>query len=247
MNWTKHALLMATTIMAGALCSCTESGEQKADTPFIGKNEIKIEGDRMTPEALWAMGRIGNVSPSPDGKHIAYGVTYYSVPENKSHRVIYMMNADGTDNHMLTTSAASEGDVTWIKGGTKLAYLSTESGSNQLWEMNPDGTERRQLTDTEKSLEGYSFSPDEKQLILVMTVKNGPTTADKHPDLPLATGRVITDLMYKHWDEWTDEIPHPYVADFDGKGISNLRDILEGQPYESPMRPFGGMEQLSGI
>ncbi len=245
MNWTKHALLMATTIVAGALCSCTESGEKKADTPFIGKNEIKIEGDRMTPEALWAMGRIGNVSPSPDGKQIAYGVTYYSVPENKSHRVIYMMNADGTDNHMLTTSAASEGDVTWIKGGTKLAYLSTESGSNQLWEMNPDGTERRQLTDTEKSLEGYSFSPDEKQLILVMTVKNGPTTADKHPDLPLATGRVITDLMYKHWDEWTDEIPHPYEDDFDGKGISNLRDILEGQPYESPMRPFGGMEQLA--
>ena len=246
MNWTKHALLMATTIVAGALCSCGgEEKQTKADTPFIGKNEIKIEGDRMTPEALWAMGRIGNVSPSPDGKHIAYGVTYYSVPENKSHRVIYMMNADGTDNHMLTTSAASEGDVTWIKGGTKLAYLSTESGSNQLWEMNPDGTGRRQLTDTEKSLEGYSFSPDEKQLILVMTVKNGLTTADKHPDLPLATGRVITDLMYKHWDEWTDEIPHPYVADFDGKGISNLRDILEGQPYESPMRPFGGMEQLA--
>ena len=150
MNWTKHALLMATTIVAGALCSCGgEEKQTKADTPFIGKNEIKIEGNRMTPEALWAMGRIGNVSPSPDGKQIAYGVSYYSVPENKSHRVIYMMNADGTDNRMLTTSAASEGDVTWIKGGTKLAYLSTESGSNQLWEMNPDGTERRQLTDTE--------------------------------------------------------------------------------------------------
>ena len=245
MNWTKHALLMATTIVAGALCSCTESGEKKADAPFIGKHEIKIEGDRMTPEALWAMGRIGSMSPSPDGTRIAYGVSYYSVPENKSHRVIYMMNVDGTDNRLLTTSTASEGDVTWIKGGTKLAYLSTESGSNQLWEMNPDGTERRQLTDLEKGLEGYKFSPDEKKVILVMTVKNGPSTVDKHPDLPLTTGRVITDLMYKHWDEWVDEIPHPFVADFDGKGISNVKDIIEGEPYESPMRPFGGTEQLA--
>ncbi len=245
MNWTKHALLMATTIVAGALCSCTESGDKKADAPFIGKHEIKIEGGRMTPEALWAMGRIGSMSPSPDGTRIAYGVSYYSVPENRSHRVIYMMNADGTDNRLLTTSTASEGDVTWIKGGTKLAYLSTESGTSQLWEMNPDGTGRRQLTDLEKGLEGYKFSPDEKKVILVMTVKNGPSTVDKHPDLPLTTGRVINDLMYKHWDEWVDEIPHPFVADFDGKGISNVKDILEGELYESPMRPFGGTEQLA--
>ena len=245
MNWTKQTLLMATTIVAGALCSCNDSGEKKTDASFIGKHEIKIEGGRMTPEALWAMGRIGSMSPSPDGKQIAYGVSYYSVPENKSHRVIYMMNADSTDNRMLTTSAASEGDVTWIKGGTKLAYLSTESGSNQLWEMNPDGTGRRQLTDLEKGLEGYKFSPDESKVILVMTVKNGPTTADKHPDLPLSTGRVITDLMYKHWDEWIDEIPHPFIADFDGKSVSNVKDIIEGEPYESPMRPFGGTEQLA--
>mgnify|MGYP003290805689 FL=1 len=242
MNWTK---LMATTLMAGALCSCAESADKKADASFIGKNEIQIEGDRMTPEALWAMGRIGSMAPSPDGTRIAYGVSYYSVPQNKSHRVIYMMNADGTENHMLTTSTASEGDVTWIKGGTKLAYLSTESGTNQLWEMNPDGTGRHQLTDLEKGVEGYKFSPDEKKIILIMTVQNGLSTADRHPDLPLTTGRVINDLMYKHWDEWVDEIPHPFVADFDGKGITNMKDILEGELYESPMRPFGGTEQFA--
>ena len=245
MNWIKHTLLMATSIVAGALCSCTDCGDKKSDATFIGKHEINIEGGRMTPEALWAMGRIGGMSPSPDGTQIAYGVSYYSVPENKSHRVIYLMNADGTANRLLTTSSASEGDVTWIKGGTKLAFLSTESGSNQLWEMNPDGTGRRQLTQFDKGLEGYKFSPDESKVILVMTVQNGPSTVDKHPDLTLTTGRVITDLMYKHWDEWVDEIPHPFVANFDGKKVSDVVDILEGELYESPMRPFGGTEQLA--
>ena len=245
MNWFKHTLLMATSIVAGALCSCTDCGDKKSDATFIGKHEINIEGGRMTPEALWAMGRIGGMSPSPDGTQIAYGVSYYSVPENKSHRVIYLMNADGTANRLLTTSSASEGDVTWIKGGTKLAFLSTESGSNQLWEMNPDGTGRRQLTQLDKGLEGYKFSPDESKVILVMTVQNGPSTVDKHPDLTLTTGRVITDLMYKHWDEWVDEIPHPFVANFDGKKVNDVVDILEGELYESPMRPFGGTEQLA--
>ena len=241
MNWTKQALLMATTVVAGAMCSCSD----KVEAGFIGKNEIKIENGRMTPEALWAMGRIGGMSVSPDNKTIAYGVSYYSVPENKSHRVIYTMDAKGKHQRMLTTTTANEGDAVWIKGGTKLAFLSNASGSNQLWEMNPDGSDRRQLTNTEKGLEGFSFSPDETKVILVMTVQNGPSTADKHPDLPLSTGRVINDLMYKHWDEWVDEIPHPYLADVDGNQVTNPRDLLEGELYESPLRPFGGMEQFA--
>ena len=51
--------------------------------------------------------------------------------------------------------------------------------------------------------------------------------------------------MYKHWDEWVQSVPHPFVADFDGKTISNEKDLLQGEPYESPMKPFGGAEQLA--
>ena len=50
--------------------------------------------------------------------------------------------------------------------------------------------------------------------------------------------------MCKHWDEWVTTAPHPFIADFDGNGISNVVDILEGEPYESPMKPWGGIEQL---
>ena len=60
-----------------------------------------------------------------------------------------------------------------------------------------------------------------------------------------ATGIIVTDLMYKHWDEWVTTAPHPFVADFDGKAISNPVDIMEGEPFESPMKPFGGIEQLA--
>lgn len=51
--------------------------------------------------------------------------------------------------------------------------------------------------------------------------------------------------MYKHWDEWVTTAPHPFVADFDGNGISNIVDILNDEPYESPMKPWGGIEQLA--
>ena len=51
--------------------------------------------------------------------------------------------------------------------------------------------------------------------------------------------------MYKHWDEWVQTVPHPFIADFDGNKVGTATDIMEGEPYESPMKPFGGIEQLA--
>ena len=215
------------------------------DKPVIGKQEIRIKNKKLTPEALWAMGRIGSSSVSPDGKQIAYTVSYYSVKENKSHTVIYVMNADGTNNLLLTHTADSEVEPTWIKGGSKIAFLTAASGSMQIWEMNPDGSERKQLSSYEGGIEGFKFSPDESKVLFISQVKYGQRTSDIYPDLDKASGKVINDLMYKHWDEWVTTAPHPFVADFDGNAISNVTDILEGEPYESPMKPWGGIEQLA--
>ena len=215
------------------------------DKPVIGKQEIRIKNKKLTPEALWAMGRIGSSSVSPDGKQIAYTVSYYSVKENKSHTVIYVMNADGTNNLLLTHTADSEVEPTWIKGGSKIAFLTAASGSMQIWEMNPDGSERKQLSSYEGGIEGFKFSPDESKELFISQVKYGQRTSDIYPDLDKASGKVINDLMYKHWDEWVENIPHPFVASFDGNQVGAATDILKDEPYESPMKPFGGIEQLA--
>ena len=215
------------------------------DKPVIGKQEIRIKNKKLTPEALWAMGRIGSSSVSPDGKQIAYTVSYYSVKENKSHTVIYVMNADGTNNLLLTHTADSEIEPTWIKGGSKIAFLTAASGSMQIWEMNPDGSERKQLSSYEGGIEGFKFSPDESKVLFISQVKYGQRTSDIYPDLDKASGKVINDLMYKHWDEWVENIPHPFVASFDGNQVGAATDILKDEPYESPMKPFGGIEQLA--
>ncbi len=231
--------------MTLASCGGTKNaGEQDAST-LIRRSDIKIEGRRMTPEALWAMGRIGSVAVSPDEKQIAYTVSYYSVPQNKSNSEVFVMDADGSANTQITQSTWKEAQPVWFKDGKKLAFLSSESGSNQVWEMNPNGTDRKQLTQYDGDIEGFSFSPDGKKLLFIAQVKTVKSTADKHPDLPKATGIIVNDLMYKHWDEWVTTAPHPFVADFDGNGISNVTDILEGEPYESPMKPWGGIEQLA--
>ena len=240
----KFSLAMMTATLMLAACQAGTQQENNAGTP-IGKANISIPGKRMTPEALWAMGRIGGISVSPGGEQLAYTVTYYSVEQNKSNTEIFVMNADGSGNRQITRTAFSENSPAWTKGGSRIAFLSNESGSSQIWEMAPDGTEKKQLTDREGGIDGFLFSPDGTKVLFIAQVKTVKATAEKNPDLPQASGIIVDDLMYKHWDEWVATAPHPFVADFNGEAISNVKDILEGEPYEAPMKPFGGIEQLA--
>ena len=65
--------------------------------------------------------------------------------------------------------------------------------------MNPDGSERVQLSSFAGGIDGFKFSPDESKVLFISQVKYGERTVDKYPDLDKASGMVIDDLMYKHW------------------------------------------------
>ena len=210
------------------------------DDTMIQKNNIRIDGDRMTPEALWAMGRIGSYAASPDGKQIVYTVAYYSVKQNKGHHMLFIMDANGLNKSQLTTSAKNETDPAWIDGGKRIAFLT----DGQLWSMNPDGTDRRQLTHDTTEIEGFKFSPDGSKVILIKSIPYHGSIKKNPSDLPKATGRLATDLNYRHWDHYVESIAHPFVAQVTADGIDEGIDILKDEPYECPMAPFGGIEQL---
>ncbi len=219
----------------------------QADDNFIGRQQPEIKDGKLTPEILWAMGRIGSYDVSPDGKSVVYNVSYYSVKQNKSHTVIYRINTDGTGETLLTNTTNNENAPKFYNKGTKITFLSVDAdGVNQLWIMNIDGSERKQISFLKNDIEDYLFSPNGNKVILIQSVKSGPTTTDIYPDLDKASGRVIDEVMFRHWDEYVESVPHPFVADFDGNTVSDkLIDLLEGTTYECPMKPFGGIEQLA--
>lgn len=216
------------------------------ETDIIDRPDFKSATGIFDIDALEALGRVSEPRVSPDGKRVLFGVSYESVPQNKSNRDLYVMNIDGTGVTRITKTAQSENSAVWIDNGTRIAFVYTEKGSSpQLWVMNADGTERHAATNIEGGIEGFLFSPDQSKVVLISTVKYNRTASDIYPDLPKATGRVIDDLMYKHWDTWVTEIPHPFIGAFDGQTVTDLKDIMEGEPYEAPMRPFGGVESFA--
>ena len=219
-------LLSAVTIMS----ACKQTDEN-----IITRSDIKLESDVMTPEALWAMGRIGSYAVSPDGQKVAYQVSYYSVEENRSNTVIYLKAIDQEEAEPTLLGLGSS--PTWLDDNT-IAY----SREGEVWKMNTKGKARKQLTQTDGQVEGFLFSPDQKRLVLVKQVPYHGVIQENPSDLPKATGRLVTDLMYRHWDHYVESIPHPFVLNLE---TGEEKDILEGEPFECPMEPFGGIEQLA--
>lgn len=249
----KKFFIMAAIALAAAGCSTSSQTDEKpiGPTPFAELPKSQYGDDYLTPEALWAMGRIGGADIHPTTGHIIYSVTYYSVKENRSNSELFVLPAGATEPIQLTFDNKYQGTAHWMSE-TEISYISTESGSAQVWKMalTIDGNNAKagkavQLTDYEGGIDDYAFSPDFKKLLFVSQVKTVEQTADVYPDLDKASGHFHNDLMYKHWDEWTETAPHPFVAEFDGKQISHIKDLLEGEKYESPMKPFGGIEQLA--
>ena len=239
----RKLIIMATLALLATSCQHKEDATKAP----ITKPEITIQGGRLTPEALWAMGRINSVLPNEQTNQLAYTVSYYSVEENRSSSWIRV--AHEQDNQLVTDNEWVGYEPAWW--GNNIAYLN----GGKLHVKSIDGKVKT-LNGFDKDIEGFLLSPQGDKIILIAQVKTVASTADKHPDLPLASGRVVDDLMYKHWDEWTETAPHPFLCELK-EGIANPEsqiknlevinciDLLEGTPYESPMKPFGGIEQLA--
>lgn len=223
------------------------SGQQSfsQDKTVIGKSILKLTSDIMTPEVLWSFGRVSDIQLSPDKTTLLFGTSYYSIKENKGNRDLYTIDLGSNKMQQITKTNFGEYNAQWRPDGKKIGFLSSESGSMQLWEMNPDGSDKKQITDIKGGITGFKYAPDQSKILFTKEVKVYPDTHDNNPDLDKTTGRVLTDVMYRHWDTWVDSYSHIFVANYQNQGISNLVDIMEGEPYESPMKPFGGMEQIS--
>ena len=204
--------------------------------------DLKLPSDVMTPEVLWAFGRIGSVRLSPDGTRAVYDVTYFNKEENRAYTDLYVMTLNDGKTTRLTDTDCNEAEPAWTPDGKHITYIA----NGQLWEMNPDGTAPRRVTDIEGGINGYLYAPDMSKIVYLKDVRLEPTVQDLHPDLPKANARIINDQFYRHWNDWVEAYTHLFVAGYTpGRQITAGKDILDGEHWESPVRPWGGTEQLA--
>ena len=240
----KITLILLVAILAG-FNSCKPKEKKTDEAPLIEKKSIELKGDLMTPEVLWNLGRLSEPELSPDKKTILYGVTYYDVAQNKGNRELYTIGTDGQNLKRITTTRFSEYQAMWSADGKKITFMAAETGSMQLWEMDPDGSNRKQITSIEGGINGYKCAADQKNILYTADVTPEKQFTDLYAGLPKASGRIYNDLMYRHWDTWVQSFSHIFVAGLEAGQVTKGKDIMLNEPYETPLMPFGGMEQIT--
>lgn len=214
---------------------------QEKSTETYTNLDHQVTNGRMSPETLWAFGTVSIADFSPDNNKILYTVSWTDVSEDKSHKEIFVMNADGSDKQQLTfDNDKNESNALWRPDGKKIGFIK----SGQLWEMNTDGSSLVQVSDFKESISGFRYSPDMQHIVYLQDVVINPEITQPYADMPKANVKKINDLMYRHWDHYVDgKFSHVFVTAY-GDKLKDGDDIMKGEPWEAPLRPFGGIEDV---
>lgn len=207
---------------------------------MLTSSESTAQNQRLTPESLWKIGRVGLDCVSPDGKFAIYGVQRYDVPKNKSARVLYIVEIQTGATRALTSPDETASDAQFRPDGKKIGFLR----DGKFCEVETEGSAILQVSDLE--INGFHYSPDGKRILFAQDVKLDNTAAENNPDLPNTSGRVIDGLFFRHWKSWHDyKYSNIFYADYaNGKLTSKPVNIMN-ERFDSPLTPMGGMEQIT--
>jgi dipeptidyl aminopeptidase/acylaminoacyl peptidase len=212
----------------------------KEDSPQFN-NQLTAEekaGKVMTPEIMWKFGRLGTFALSPDGSAVVYTVTDIDLQSEAKRTNIFKTTADGNARVQLTTGGGISPQ--WINNGKSIAFVN----KGKLFTMNPDGSGQKEVTGI-SDFEIFNVSPDGNRIYFTKRVKLDQTANEKYK-LPKANVRIINDLMYRHWNYWSDfSYSHIFVASLNGNTVSEAKDIMEGQRFESPTSPYFDESEIS--
>jgi dipeptidyl aminopeptidase/acylaminoacyl peptidase len=202
--------------------------------------------NKMAPETLWQMGRVSEPLSAPDGKLVVYSVTRFNIQANKGNADLFVVPVIGGEAKQITNSFSSESNARWRPDGKKIGYIGMETGTPQLWEINPDGSDNKQITNFKNGVTNFNYSPKGNMIYFTQDIKIHETLADRYPDLPKANALKYDGLMMRHWNQWEDEhFSHIMVSTYNDGKVAPARDIMPNEPYDAPNGPFGGEEEIN--
>ena len=223
-------------VLLALFCSVSCKKETKSvTTPAVTINNQLTEEEKaggvMTPEILWKFNRLGSVALSPNGSELLYTVTGIDAQTEARLTNIFKIPSSGGDPVRMTPDEGNSPQ--WFNNGQSIAFVK----GGTLMTMNANGSEITEVKGLD-NFETWRISPAGNSIFFTRRVKLDQTANEKY-NLPKAKVRIIDDLMYRHWNYWSDySYSHIFVASFDGKTVSAEKDIMEGQKFESPTAPY---------
>jgi len=114
----------------------------------------------------------------------------------------------------------------------------------KIFQIPVGGGEAIEIKNSDDLLLNDRISSDGKFILTSNPVQElNITGADKYPDLKKSNAYVFTSLNYRHWDTWEDgKFDHVFVAPYANGKAGDAKDIMAGEKFDCPQKPFGGDE-----
>jgi len=249
-HFCKITLLGIAVIAIAACNSGTKKGGSNQEAGAVSKSDSlakqAITETRITPELLWKFGRVGEPQLSPDGKTIIYTISRYSVSANKGFTDVFSIPVTGGEPKQLTNFAGPEFNIRWTPDGKKIGFIAMESESAQIWEMNADGTNQTQVSEITGDVNSFEYAPVGDKILYCQNVKMLKTPADIYPDLPKVDVKIANDLMYRHWNDWSDEnFSHIFYSEIKNGKIKDGKDIMKDEIFDAPLSAYFDNTEIS--
>lgn len=210
---------------------------QDARRPFDVNDLVRLE-------------RVSDPRLSPDGRYVAYSLRTTDYEANRGVNAIWIvdLNARTPAPRRLAASDGGASSPRWGADG-RLYFLSSRSGSSQVWRTDADGATATQVTDLAIDVEAFVLSPDAKKLAVGLSTRPGCTTPRctveareaAAREAGKATGVAHDRVFVRHWDAWSDgERNHLYVLQLNENGrATGHTAVTAGLDADVPTKPFG--------
>lgn len=206
-------------------------------------------GVGLTAEDLVMMDRISDPQVAGDGERIVFVRRQTDLDANKGRTDLWLTRVAGGAPKRLTFSEATDSSPRWHPGGETIFFLSSRSGSSQVWQIAAAGGEARQVSDLPLDVSNLVLSPSGRYLAFTLEVFVDCQTLgctqrrlDRQEQAD-ASGRAYEQLLLRHWDSWQDgRRSHLFVM---RAGGGPATDITAGLDADVVSKPFGGSEEIA--
>ena len=239
-------LFIAMVLLLSGFAGCNTAPESLTIDNALTAEEIAAA--RLTPEVMWKMGRVGAHALSPDGTTLLYTLTRYNMAENRGVTVIVSRDLATGEEVELTDLSANSVSPVWSADGADIWFATNRSGDMQLWKMQANGAQPKQVSHIEGGIEGFGISPDEKYIYYTQYVHaKDVNSADVYADMDKSKARIYDDLMVRHWDYWDKgEYLHIFVADLLANGVGPGVDIIgKESAWDAPLAPYFDHDEIA--
>ena len=196
------------------------------------------------------MDRVSDPHVSPDGRWLVYGLRTTDWDANKGVQSIWLLDLKdrGAAPYRLPASGSGASNPEWSPDSQSIYFISSRSGSDQIWRTSLDGTRAQQVTKLPLDVLAYRPSPDGSRLVVSLAVfpdcespdctrARIAANADGKP-----SGVLYKRLFVRHWDNWADGTRNHLFAlkrDFEGRALDQPTPLMRGFDGDTPSKPFG--------